>query len=254
MSETPFMPLWVADFVGDTLDLDAKEIGAYMLILMTMWGRDGYLPNDEKKLQRVARCGRDWPRVWASLAHYFTVDDDRITQGRLLLELQKVAAKREVNAQHGALGGKAKALKYKEAALANATVSLQQPEPYLEREDTDANASDASVDFAKQLWDRGVAFLSKHSVPDKQARTLIGKWRKAYNDTDIFDAFAACSKQGIIDPVPWITARLAGKDKPNDKPDRQRARLDAFLAGAAKSPAVDSGAYLDAPQPLLARR
>jgi len=30
VSGTPFMPLWVADFVGDTLDLDAKEIGAYL--------------------------------------------------------------------------------------------------------------------------------------------------------------------------------------------------------------------------------
>ena len=132
MSATPFMPLWVADFVGDTLDLDAKEIGAYMLILMTMWGRDGYLPNDEKKLQRVARCGRDWPRVWGAIGHYFTVQGDQITQLRLRLELQKVAAKREVNAQSGARGGHAKALKDKEAALANATVSPQQPEPYPE--------------------------------------------------------------------------------------------------------------------------
>jgi len=132
MSATPFMPLWVADFVGDTLDLDAKEIGAYMLILMTMWGRDGYLPNDEKKLQRVARCGRDWPRVWGAIGHYFTVQDDQITQLRLRLELQKVAAKREVNAQSGARGGAAKALKEKEARLATATVSPQQPEPYPE--------------------------------------------------------------------------------------------------------------------------
>lgn len=126
------MPLWVADFVGDTLDLDAKEVGAYLLILMTMWGRDGYLPSDEKKLQRVARCGRDWPRVWAAIRHYFTVEDGRITQGRLIKELQKVASKREVNAQSGARGGRAKALKDKEAALANASVSPQQPEPYPE--------------------------------------------------------------------------------------------------------------------------
>ena len=135
MSGTPFMPLWVADFIGDTLVLDAKEIGAYMLILMTMWGRDGYLPNDEKKLQRVARCGRDWPRVWGSLSHYFTIDGDRITQDRLLKELQKVAAKRKVNAQHGALGGNAKALKYNVATLANANVSPKQLEPEPEIED-----------------------------------------------------------------------------------------------------------------------
>lgn len=128
------MPLWVSDFVGDTLDLDAKEIGAYMLILMTMWGRDGYLPSDAKKLQRVARCGRDWPRVWASISHYFTIEGDRVTQKRLLKELQKVASKREVNAQNGALGGIAKSLKSKGRGVADATVSPKQPEPYLKPE------------------------------------------------------------------------------------------------------------------------
>jgi uncharacterized protein YdaU (DUF1376 family) len=133
MSSTPFMPLWVADFVGDTLDLGAKEIGAYMLILMTMWGRDGYLPNDEKKLQRVARCGRDWPRVWAAIQHYFEVEGDRITQPRLLRERRIVASKREVNAQSGARGGRAKALKYNKSALANATETPKQPEPEPER-------------------------------------------------------------------------------------------------------------------------
>ena len=40
MSKRPFMQLWVSDFIGDTLDLDAKEIGAYMLLLMSMWQRD----------------------------------------------------------------------------------------------------------------------------------------------------------------------------------------------------------------------
>lgn len=252
------MPLWVSDFVGDTLDLDAKEIGAYMLILMTMWGRDGYLQNDEKKLQRVARCGRDWPRVWAAIRHYFTEDGDRITQKRLLEELQKVAAKREVNAQHGSLGGRAKALKSKEATLANATDSLKQPEPELyKEEDSVAKATDGEAvddDFAKQLFDRGAAFLGRHGTPDRQARSIIGKWRKAYQDTDIFDAFSACSREGIVDPVPWITAKLSGKGKADGKSDRQRARLDAFLAGAGPAPAVDRGTHIDASQPLLARR
>lgn len=134
MSKTPFMPLWVADFTSKTLDLDSKEVGAYMLILMAMWGRDGVLPSDQKKLQRVARCGRDWPKVWAAIEHYFTVDGDTISNRRLTEELQKVAAKRAVSSQSGSLGGLAKALKTKKQALANATVSLQQPEPEPEPE------------------------------------------------------------------------------------------------------------------------
>lgn len=138
MSDTPFMPLWVSDFVGDTLDLDAKEIGAYMLILMTLWQRQGTLPNDQKKLQRVARIGRDWPNVWASLEGYFIIEGGEISNARISKELHKVAAKRAVNAHAGALGGRAKALKYKEAVLANATVSPKQPEPepYREKRET----------------------------------------------------------------------------------------------------------------------
>lgn len=185
------MPLWVADFVGDTLDLDAKEVGAYLLILMTMWGRDGYLPNDEKKLQRVARCGRDWPRVWAAIGHYFTVDGGLITQGRLLKEAQKVAAKREVNAQSGARGGIAKALKYKEQGLANASVSLKQPEPYPEREEEIGKpispAAEKSAPEPKArlpsdwaLSDEGWAYARSQNIPDEvihdEARGFHAYW------------------------------------------------------------------------------
>lgn len=131
------MPLWVSDFLGDTLDLDAAEVGAYMLLLMAQWNRDGNsLPDDHKKLQRIARCGRNWPRIWEHIAHYFDRDEDGIYSKRLRLEAQNVAAKRAVNAQNGARGGAAKSLKSKERSQANATNSLQrnagipEPEPY----------------------------------------------------------------------------------------------------------------------------
>ena len=64
MSDRPYMPLWVGDFLAKTMDLDATELGAYMLLLMAQWQRDGRsLPADSKKLQRVARCGRNWPKI-----------------------------------------------------------------------------------------------------------------------------------------------------------------------------------------------
>lgn len=209
------MPLWVGDFLAKTTSLDAKETGAYMLILMAMWTHGGYLPDDMKKLQRVARCGRDWPRVWGALAGYFETGDGLIWQRRLVEEMQKVASKRAVNAQHGALGGRAKALKRKEAPLANATVSLKQSESYREdsvSNDTDANASD----FAKTLFDRGVAYLGRHGVSERQARSVIGKWRKDHDDTEVFEAFSECSRAGVTEPVAWITARLKPRDSPVD--------------------------------------
>jgi len=132
MSDKPYMPLWVADFLAKTMGLDAREIGAYMLLIMALWSHGGTLPNNPKKLQRIARCGRDWPRVWEAISHFFTVDDDTISQQRVTEELQKMRTKREVNAQNGARGGRAKALKQKQGDLANATISPEQPYPYPE--------------------------------------------------------------------------------------------------------------------------
>jgi hypothetical protein len=134
------------------------------------------------------------------------------------------------------------------------TSDTNEKKEVIREEDTDANASDGqAVDFAKQLWDRGVVFLGKHNVADRQARALIGKWRKAYTDTDIFDAFAACSKQGVVDPVPWITARLSGKDKQDGKSSRGERFLRSFVAGAEIAQGVDFGADCNPSQPLLAR-
>lgn len=147
MSKTPFMPLWVSDFLGDTLDLDAAEIGAYMLLLMAQWNRGGNsLPDDPKKLQRVARCGRSWPKIWGQIERYFERDADGIYNKRLRLVAQNVAAKRTVNAHNGARCGAAKALKTKEQGLANATDSIQrnasipEPEPYISK-DTNVSLS-----------------------------------------------------------------------------------------------------------------
>ena len=49
----------------------------------------------------------------------------------------------------------------------------------------------------------------RHGVPERQARSLIGRWRKGADERDVFDAFTAASKAGVTDPVAWITARLA---------------------------------------------
>lgn len=138
MSATPYMPLWVGDFLTKTISLDTRETGAYMLLLMAMWTNGGSLPEDHKKLQRIARAGREWPKVWAGIERFFTIENGVITQSRLTEEYTKATAKVEVRRQSGALGGKAKALKDKAHDVAKATVLPCQSEPY---SDIEANAS-----------------------------------------------------------------------------------------------------------------
>lgn len=122
MSERPFMQLYVSDFVGDTLHLSTEQVGAYLLLLMAMWNAGGSLPNDEVKLARVARMSvKKWRAVAADLLAYFTVDGDAVRHNRLTKELQKSEGKSNSRASAGAKGGRAKALKDKNASVANVT-------------------------------------------------------------------------------------------------------------------------------------
>lgn len=120
MSEQPFMQLYVADYLADTLDLSTVEHGAYLLILMTMWRHDARLPNDMAKLARIARMSpAKFKPVWAEISRFFEVDGDSITNHRLSKEHEKARKKSEVRATAGRAGGQAKALKDKEAASGN---------------------------------------------------------------------------------------------------------------------------------------
>lgn len=59
-----------------------------------------------------------------------------------------------------------------------------------------------------------MTFLGRHGIEERQARSILGKWRKTSDDAAIFEACMACSKAGAVDPIPWITARLSPKSAP----------------------------------------
>jgi uncharacterized protein YdaU (DUF1376 family) len=200
------MPLWISDFLGDTLDLDAREIGAYMLLLMAMWQRGGALPSDPKKLCRIARAGRGWPKTWAAIERFFVTQNDVIVNNRLSAELQKVDTKRRVNAHAGALGGKAKSLKANTQGLANATVSLYQPEPYPESKSSVSKdtGSDDPPDLKKIAFDGGIKLLAKSGVSERKARPLLGRWIRDHGEAEVISALSKAHREGAIDCVSFV--------------------------------------------------
>lgn len=143
MSETPFMQLYVGDYLADTLDLTTEQHGAYLLLLMTMWRHGAKLPNDPAKLARIARVHPPrWSRVWAEISKYFEATEDGfITNSRLSKEHEKAIHKSRSRADAGAKGGSAKALKNKNQALANATDLSKQGQKSESEEKTEAKAS-----------------------------------------------------------------------------------------------------------------
>ncbi len=124
MSETPFMPLTISDFIADTIEMDATETGAYIMLLMAQWKWRGQsLPDDMAKLQRIARCTRNWPRVWEAISVHFERDENGWFNVKGREVFTEVRAKSTANSHNGSLGGTAKARKYKATGLANATIS-----------------------------------------------------------------------------------------------------------------------------------
>lgn len=71
MSERPWMPLNVDDYMADTLHLSAAEHGAYLLLIMRYW-KDGGLPDDDRMVQRFSRLSNEqWAESRDVLASFF---------------------------------------------------------------------------------------------------------------------------------------------------------------------------------------
>jgi uncharacterized protein YdaU (DUF1376 family) len=54
MTRRNWMPLYIPDFLADTVQLSAAETGAYLCLIMDYWLHDG-LPDDDHKLAAIAR-------------------------------------------------------------------------------------------------------------------------------------------------------------------------------------------------------
>jgi hypothetical protein len=84
------------------------------------------------------------------------------------------------------------------------------PDTDTETEDSVAKATGGKppADPVKDLFDLGVALLTATGCSEKQARSLIGKWRKAKGDAEVLQALIDCRARSIANPVEWLEARF----------------------------------------------
>jgi uncharacterized protein YdaU (DUF1376 family) len=109
MSQFPFMPLFIDAYLADTTHFSAEEHGAYLLLLMAMWRRNGSVPNDDRDLARMCCVNvRRWPRVKARLLPLLTEKDGELSQKKLyavLGELRNRKAQKRSSDKHTKVNG-----------------------------------------------------------------------------------------------------------------------------------------------------
>ena len=132
MSQAPIWPVATDALIGDTTHLSDAEIGSYILLLIAQWRNNGDpLPDDDKRLARMARCSM---RAWRNgrreiLAELFDVKDGFWSQKRVSKDWLRVAEKIAINRENASRGGYAKSLKNKDTDLADATNPAERNSP-----------------------------------------------------------------------------------------------------------------------------
>lgn len=103
---------------------------------------------------------------------------------------------------------------------------------------TGEDASPKPIDLKAMVFASGRMILKAGGVDDRQAGSIIGKWRKQCNDDDsvLLGVLAACQEKGPASPVEWMTKALQHRNgKPGNgpgsgwgKPASQRDFLDVM--------------------------
>lgn len=124
MSALDELPLSTSSYLADTQHLSLLQHGAYLLILMTMWRAGGWIDDDERKLATICKTTvKKWRQIAGDVRALLIVRDSKLSQKRLLSEVEIVLNMVARNRENGSAGGKAKALKNQELDLAPATIS-----------------------------------------------------------------------------------------------------------------------------------
>jgi hypothetical protein len=128
-------------------------------------------------------------------------------------------------------------------------VPVTPPKTETETEGSEASASDGApslpapapptaIDLKDAVFATGVRILTAAGLSDRNARTMLGRWRKQCRDRGVgdgvvLDALSAAETQRPSDPVAWITAAIGARYGQRPANDTRAIR------GSRPDPALD---------------
>lgn len=229
MSARPFHKRYHSDALAGFMSLSLEERGAYQTVLDMIYDHGGPIHDNERLLAGYMQCSvRKWKMLREALlskGKIYLTRDGMISNSRAEKEFENDAKTARKLAENGSKGGRARVENEKKPnenkdgnqATLNGRSSLNH---IPETRDTIPNGMDGeAVDPVKILFDLGVGVMTAAGSSEREARSLIGKWRKGHGDAIVIEAFTDCRARAITNPVEWMPKRLASARREGGQQD-----------------------------------
>lgn len=103
-----WMPIYIGDYLSDTMHLSTEQHGAYFLILLYGWRNGGLIPSDDESLAQICRMPLElWKNNRQVISRFF-ICGETWTQKRQLAEIEKASNRRDAAKTNGIKGGRPK--------------------------------------------------------------------------------------------------------------------------------------------------
>lgn len=131
----PWMPLYVRDYLADTVHLSTLEHGAYLMLILYYWLHEG-LPSEDAKLARIVHLPPEqWAEIRSTLAELFEPEwRHKRIETELTITKEKYQKRAKAGRQGGVASGRARQKRTNAEAIlqreaSDAEAGLNQPQP-----------------------------------------------------------------------------------------------------------------------------
>lgn len=207
MNGLPYYKAYPRDFIEGTIGMPFEIKCAYRVVLDLIYMQGGELPDDPRYISGLLGCSiRKWKTIRNALVEMgkIQVSGEFLTNYRAVSELETLAKLQDKQREN-------RTRPNKNNNLQKPRSDHTEPEPEPDKE-TIATAMDAGGVARSGVWKNGLSDLISLGLPDRAARSAIGKWCKANGQHQISEAISDAVNAGTGDPVAYIEKILSNTE------------------------------------------